>query len=64
MDYHNLLVFEPARVKEELLELRRVRRAQVSQAHRLLDVALVHGSRLLQGQCLNLRGELVWGILP
>ena len=35
----DLLVFEPARVEEELLELRRVRRAQVSQAHRLLDVA-------------------------
>ena len=39
MVYDHLLVFEPARVKEELLELRRVRRAQVSQAHRLLDVA-------------------------
>ena len=39
MDYHHLLVFEPARVEEELFELRRVRRAQVSQAHRLLDVA-------------------------
>ena len=39
MDYHHLLVFEPARVEEELLELRRVRRAQVGQAHRLLDVA-------------------------
>ena len=38
-DDNHLLVFEPARIEEELLELRRVRRAQVSQAHRLLNVA-------------------------
>ena len=33
------MVFEPPSVEEELLELRRVRRAQVRQAHRLLDVS-------------------------
>ena len=35
----HLLVFQPPRVEEELLELRRVRRAEVRQAHRLLDVS-------------------------
>ena len=38
-DDNHLLVFEPARIEEELLELRRVRRAEVRQAHRLLDVS-------------------------
>ena len=37
--YTDLLVFQPPRVEQELLELRRVRRAEVRQADRLLDVA-------------------------
>ena len=35
----SLLVFEPARVEEELPELRRVLHAEVGQADGLLDVA-------------------------